>query len=282
MEYAMNLKSKTALAALSLIASCAAFAQAKAPEPDYTLAYNVGAVSQYRYRGIEQTSGKPAVQGGLDFTHKNGVYLGAWASNVNWIKDFNGATQGDYELDLYGGYKGEVVKDLGYDVGLITYNYPGNNSGDASTPGGTGFSKADTKEFYIGLTYNIVSVKYSQSLGDFLGNLNSNGSRYIEMAATFDLGSGYTLTPHVGRQTIPNQSFAGAPGVAAVTDGTAANYTDYAITLAKDFGNGWSASVAAIGTDAKSGAFYQATTNNTGVNRFLAGSTGVVGVKYTF
>ena len=280
----MNLKSKTALAALALIASTAAMAQATAPVPDYTLAYNIGAVSQYRFRGIEQTSGKPAVQGGVDFTHKSGLYLGAWASNVNWVKDFNGASQGDYEDDLYGGYKAEIMPGLGYDLGLITYQYPGNNSGAAGTPGmapGSGpYTNANTTEFYVGLSYNIVTAKYSQSLGDFLGNVNSNASRYFEIAANFDLGNGYTLTPHVGRQTIPNQNFGGAVGVAAVTDGTAANYTDYALTLAKDFGNGWSATLAAVGTDAKDRAFYQ--TGFNGQNRFLGSNAAVVGAKYSF
>ena len=50
------------LAALAV--SGAAFAQTKAPEPDYTLSFNVGAVTDYRFRGISQTSLKPALQGG--------------------------------------------------------------------------------------------------------------------------------------------------------------------------------------------------------------------------
>jgi uncharacterized protein (TIGR02001 family) len=282
----MNLKSKIALASLALIGSTAAFAQAAAPAPapENTLAFNVGAVSQYRFRGIEQTSGKAAIQGGLDFTHTSGLYLGAWASNVNWVKDFNAATQGDYEVDLYGGYKAEIMPGLSYDVGMITYQYPGNNSGAVGTPGAGGFTKADTTEFYGALTYQMFTFKYSQSLGDFLGNINSNGSRYMELAATFDLGSGYTLTPHIGRQTVPNQNFGGAVGVAAVIDGSAANYTDYALTLAKDFGNGWSASLAAVGTDAKDRAFYQTTpiANNSNLNRFLGSNAAVVGVKYSF
>jgi uncharacterized protein (TIGR02001 family) len=288
--FRMNLKSKTALAALALIASTATLAQTAAPvaaaaaAPENTLAFNVGVVSQYRFRGIEQTSGKPAIQGGLDFTHTSGVYLGAWASNVNWVKDFNAATQGDYEVDLYGGYKGEIIPGLGYDLGVIAYMYPGNNSGAAGTPGFGGFSKADTTEFYVGLSYSVLSFKYSQSMGDFLGNLNSNGSRYMELAANFDLGNGYTLTPHLGRQTVPNQNFGGAVGVPAVTDGSAANYTDYALTLAKDFGNGWSATVAAVGTDAKDRGFYQTTpiANNSNLNRFLGSNAAVVGVKYSF
>ena len=279
----MNLKSKTALAALALIASTAALAQATAPEPDYTLAYNIGAVTQYRFRGMEQTSGKPAIQGGIDFAHKSGFYAGAWASNVNWIKDFNGATQGDYEVDLYGGYKAEIMPGLGYDVGLMTYNYPGNNSGDAGTPGAGSWTRADTKEVYLGLTYNIVSAKYSQTLGNFMGFPSSNGSRYYEVAATFDLGHGLTLTPHVGYQYIPNQN----NGLGQiVTDGSAANYTDVALTLGKDFGNGWSASLAAISTNANTAGFWTATAsagnNNTGVNRFFGGSVAVAGVKYSF
>jgi uncharacterized protein (TIGR02001 family) len=270
----MNLKSKTALAVLALIGSTAAFAQAAAPAaPENTLAFNVGAVSQYRFRGIEQTSGKAAIQGGLDFTHTSGLYLGAWASNVNWIKDFNGSSKGDYEVDLYGGYKAEIMPGLSYDVGLITYQYPGNDSGAAGTPGAGGFTKADTTEFYLGLTYSIVTAKYSQSMGDFLGNINSNASRYVEIAANFDLGDGYTLTPHVGRQTIPNQTF-------GTSVGNAADYTDYSLTLAKDFGNGFTVSLAAVGTDAKDRAFYQATFN--GQNRFLGSAAGVVGVKYSF
>lgn len=280
----MNFKSQTALAVLGLIASAAAFSQTAPAAPETTLTFNVGAVSQYRYRGIEQTSGKPALQGGVDYAHKSGLYVGAWASNVTWIKDFNQATQGDYEIDLYGGYKGAITKDLGFDLGVISYQYPGNNSGATGTSGAGSYSKADTLEVYFGVTYSVVSLKYYQSMGDFLGNLNSNGSRYWDLSANFDLGNGYTLTPHVGRQTIPNQNFAGATGVAAVNDGTAANYTDYALTLTKDFGNGWAVSVAAVGTDAKERGFYQTSpvTSNSNLNRFLASNGAVLGVKYSF
>jgi uncharacterized protein (TIGR02001 family) len=269
----MNLKSKTALAALSLIASAGAFAQAaetKAPEPDYTLAYNIGAVSDYRVRGIAQTATQPSIQGGADFAHKSGLYLGIWgASNVKWIKDFNGATKGDYEVDVYGGYKAEIKPGLSYDVGLITYQYPGNDSGDVGTPGAGGFSNASTKEFYGALTYSVVTLKYNQSMGDFLGNLNSNGSRYWDLSANFDLGSGFTLTPHVGRQTIPNQSSASATG-------NAADYSDVALTLGKDFGNGLSATAAYMSTNAKEDFYTDAN------GKFLGKSVFLVGVKYTF
>jgi uncharacterized protein (TIGR02001 family) len=250
----MKLKSTAALILTSLLAGTAAMAQTTAPTPDYTLSYNVGVTSDYRFRGISQTTFDPALQAGVDFAHKSGFYLGVWGSNVNWLKDFAGATDGNLEIDLYGGYKGAITNDLGFDVGVITYQYPSNNAP----------VNANTTEVYGALTYSIVTAKFSQSTGNFVANANSSGSQYFEVAANFDLGSGFSLTPHVGRQTIPNQA------------NNAGDYTDYSLTLAKDFGNGLTASIAAIGTNAKD-AFYK-------VGRFdnLGKDAVVVGLKYSF
>lgn len=253
----MQIKSLTVLS-VALIAS-GAFAQtaAPAPEPESTLSFNIGAVSDYRFRGIAQTSFKPALQGGVDFAHKSGAYVGAWTSNINWIKDYVGATDGSLEVDLYGGYKGEIAKDFTFDVGVITYQYPGNTADKVLV-------NANTTEVYGALTFSIVTAKYSQSTGNFIANPNSQGSRYFELAAAIDLGNGFSLTPHIGRQTIPNQ-----------TD-NAGDYTDWSLTLGKDFGNGLSASLAAIGTDAKDAFYKVAGFDNLGKNAVT------VGVKYTF
>lgn len=266
-----NSKTKLALAVAALTVGAGAMAQAKAPEPDYTLTYNVGVVSDYRFRGITQTNYQPALQGGVDFAHKGGFYLGAWASNVSWVQQFNGATQGNVELDLYGGFKGEITSGLGFDVGLITYQYLGNNSGAPGTPGaGPLVSNANTNEFYIGLTYGPVTLKMNQSLGDFLGFAGSSGSRYWDLSASFDLGNGFTLVPHIGNQTVNQPLFANA-----------GNYTDYALTLTKDFGNGFSASVAAVGTNANQ-AFYVNQPAPTGDGQFIGKNGLTVGLKYSF
>ena len=238
----------------SVLISTAAMAQTKAPEPDFTLSYNVGVVSDYRFRGIAQTSTDPALQAGVDFAHKSGFYLGAWGSNIRWIKDYAGATDGSLEVDLYGGYKGEINKDFTYDLGVIGYQYPGN----------TAATNANTTELYGALSYGLVTAKYSRSVGNFIANPNSSGSAYFEVAANFDLGSGFTLTPHVGRQSIPN------------VVKNAGDYTDYSLTLAKDFGSGLSATLAAAGTNADK-PFYTDTKG-----KFLGDSALVVGVKYSF
>lgn len=250
----MKLKATSVIILSSVLASTAASAQTKTPEPDYTLSYNVGAVNDYRFRGIAQTSTGPALQTGADFAHKSGLYLGAWGSNISWIKDYAGATDGSLEIDLYGGFKGEISKDFTYDLGLIRYQYPSNNAA----------TNANTTEFYGALTYGLVTAKYSRSAGNFVANPNSSGSAYFEVAASFDLGNGFTLTPHVGRQSIPN------------VVNSAGDYTDYSLTLTKDFGNGLSGTVAAVGSNADK-PFYTDTNG-----KFLGGGAMLVGLKFSF
>ena len=252
----MNLSKSLASSALALglLANTAAHSQSAAPAPDFTLAYNIGGTTDYRFRGISQSSFKPAVQGGIDFSHKSGAYAGVWASNVNWIKDYIGATDGSLEVDFFGGYKGELAKGLGFDLGVIAYVYPSNN-----TP-----TNANTNEIYAALTYGPVTAKYSRSLGNFVANANSAGSQYLEVAASFDVGNGFSITPHLGRQTIPNQT------------ASAGDYTDYALTVNKDLGNGLSASLTLLGTDAKDAFYKVAPIDNLGKSGLL------VGLKYSF
>lgn len=123
-----------------------AHAQQKAPEPDYTLTGNVGIYSQYIFRGLTQTDRQPALQGGFDYAHKSGFYVGTWGSNISWLRDFGAySAGGSLELDIYGGYKGTIgSSDFGYDVGLLYYWYPGDTAPGANT--------ADTFELYGALS----------------------------------------------------------------------------------------------------------------------------------
>ncbi|MEZ0307341.1 MAG: TorF family putative porin [Ramlibacter sp.] len=250
----MELKKTTqtmVLAALAL--SGAAFAQtpapAAAPEPDYTFAFNVGAVTEYRYRGISQSGMKPALQGGIDFTHKSGFYLGTWGSTIKWIKDAGG--DAPIEIDIYGGYKG-TAGDFSYDVGVLSYQYPGHDLAVSPT----------TTEIYGAGTFGPVTIKYSHSLSNLFGFSNSKNSYYLEGAATFDLGNGWSLVPHIGYQKVKNND--------------PFTYTDYSLTLGKDFGNGFSGSAMIVGTDADDTLYVRPDGKFTGKTML------VVGVKYSF
>ena len=258
------LTTRSLLALATLAASSAAFAQAKAPEPDYTLSYNLGAVTEYRYRGLSQTGKKPALQGGVDFAHKNGVYLGAWGSTISWIKDSTTApntTKGPLEVDLYGGYKGSINDTFSYDVGGLQYWYVGNNLGNT-----LGFGNANTFEFYGALTAGPVTAKYSRSLGNLFGTPNSKGSGYLDLSASFDLGSGWSVAPHLGIQNVKN--------VANVS------YTDYSLAVNKDI-DGLVLSATFVSTNFKSKNKVPYTLAATGT-KDLGGSTIVLGIKKNF
>ena len=90
-----------------------AAASAPAPTSFLTATANVNVVSDYRFRGIDQTWGKPAVQGGADLVLANGLYAGVWASNVSG----NSYPGGSLEMDYYAGYNGKFNDDFGYTVG---------------------------------------------------------------------------------------------------------------------------------------------------------------------
>jgi len=259
----MKLKSKLLLALLAT--SSAAFAQTAPAAPEVT--YNVGVVSQYRYRGLAQTKGDPALQGGVDYANANGFYAGAWGSTIKWIKDSATAntseTKGPVELDLYAGYKFEAA-GIAYDVGYLRYEYVGNTLKDSKA---ATFVNANTDEVYAAATYGVTTLKYSYAFSDLFGYANSKGSSYIDLSATFDLGNGYSLVPHAGHQTVKHTSAQ-----------TNMGYTDIALTLNKDLGDGLSASVAAISTNVKGKSDFASYASSYDV----AKNAVVVGVKYSF
>ena len=237
--------------AMSLAIAGNAFAQTAPAAPESTLSFNVGGVNEYRYRGISQSRFDTALSGGADYADKSGVYVGVWGSSIKWIKDAGG--KANTEVDYYGGYK-FTVGDVGYDIGFLRYDY----SGNALKP------SANTNEFYGAATMGPVTLKYSQSTGNLFGFANSKGSSYVDLTATFDLGDGYSLVPHIGYQAVKGAG----NGIYS--------YTDTALTLGKDLGNGLAASAAIIGTNAKTGSYVSP------AGKQLGKSGLVVGLKYSF
>jgi uncharacterized protein (TIGR02001 family) len=214
------------------------------------LAFNVGAVTDYRFRGISQTRTQPALQGGVDYT-AGGFYAGAWATNIKWVKDLGG--DADVEIDVYGGFTGELAKDVGYDVGVLTYQYPSNKLGPS----------ANTTEAYGAVSFGSFKVKYSHALTNTFGNPDSKNSYYLEAGASFDV-AGVAIAPHIGHQKIKGPV------------GDMATYTDVSLTASKDF-SGVTLSLALIGTDADK-SFYSSPVNG----KVLGKSGVVVGAKYSF
>ena len=233
----MKVKAISLAVAATLLASGSVFAQTAAPAtPEHTVSYNIGATTDYRYRGISQSAKKPAINGGIDYAHSSGFYLGTWASSIRWIKDSTAnpnTTKGPVEIDFYGGYKGSLAEGLGYDVGGLYYLYAGNNLKDTA-----GFVSPNTFEVYGALTFGVVTAKYSHSTTNLFGTANSKNSGYLDLSANIDLGSGWSIVPHVGAQKIKNGN----------------SYTDYSVTVNKDI-NGLILSAALVGTSGLGGAY---------------------------
>lgn len=86
---------------------------------------NVAITSDYAFRGITQSLGDPAVQGGIDLKHPSGFYVGTWGSSVNFGEDLAGGARALTELDVYGGFGASLGGLVDVDLSAIYYGYPG-------------------------------------------------------------------------------------------------------------------------------------------------------------
>ena len=242
-----------------------------AEESPHSLSANVGMFSDYVFRGLSQTGGDPAVQGGLDYSHSSGFYLGTWGSNVGWLKDFQNYDSGNVEIDVYAGFRGGIGETgLTFDVGAIQYMYPGTNNG--------GFNDADTTEVYAAMGWKWFTVKYSYYLSDEVfgfGNLSSptggdaDGSDYLSIAASVPVGeTGLTLGASWGTFSFENSG--------------QADYEDWKVSAAYDLGKaikvaeGVTVGVAYTDTNADSAVWTD------GNNKFLGDSTTTVWISKAF
>jgi len=232
-------KTILATALLATLGTGSAIA-ADAPASPHTLTGNAALVSEYRFRGIDQTFGEPAVQVGFDYSHSSGLYVGNWNSNVSSGAGF---PNGNLEMDFYGGYK-LALGDFGLDLGAIYYYYPGSEANGLT--GGRNTGEVNNQEVYLGASYKFISAKISYSLDDYfsltdwdstgtLGTQGTKGTIYSELNAAYDLGGGFGINAHVGYLDLKN--------------GYKGSYTDIKVGVTKDFG-GWVLGLAYVGTDA--------------------------------
>lgn len=233
---------KTKLMVAVLGALCAMPALAADAPAAPAITGNVGFTSDYVFNGISQSFRSPALQGGFDYAHTSGLYLGTWASNVSG----NQYTNASLEWDVYGGYNGKVNDDLGYQLGLMSVMYPGGKTADPTV---SLYKRWDTTEAILGATWKSLNVKLTYTLSDWYGintsgyapqmwaagdgttasgvttadgvDVGSKGSTYVEANYTYEITEGLNLTAHAGHQKI--QNFAKL------------SYTDYKLAVSKAY-----------------------------------------------
>jgi uncharacterized protein (TIGR02001 family) len=240
--------SAIALAAAATLSSGTVLAQAKPATPEFTVTGNFGITSDYRFRGLQQTDGDPAFQGGFDVAHSSGLYVGTWGSNVSsWAAGPGTSTK--LEIDLYGGYKTEVA-GVGVDVGAIAYMYPGSSSGGTNTDTGLPNNsnwRANTQEAYLGLAYGIATFKTSYVLSkNYFASAGSDnsGTMYYDLTLAKEIMPKLTASVHAGYTDYKKDS--------EYTMGKF-SYADYNIGLAYDLGNAFTLGAKYFWNDAKAG-----------------------------
>jgi uncharacterized protein (TIGR02001 family) len=298
----MNMFKKTTLAlAIATLAGGAmaqsAPAPAPAPEPEKSpITANVTVVNDYRYRGMTQSNYKPAIQGGFDYAHESGFYIGNWNSSISWISDGysglgpNGSTpSAPIEMDFYAGFKKELIAPgFASDLGVLQYFYPTANMPSNSCAPNNGASRngcganPNTTELYVAqnFTYGPVNgfFKFSYALTNIFGINDSAGSYYPDLTVNYDTGVwGLALNGHVGYQYVSKSQ---------TVDGVNYNfsYTDWKLGITKDFGGGLSANISYVGTTQPmaNGAYLWYVPNPGGSSKSAGKAGGLISLTKTF
>jgi uncharacterized protein (TIGR02001 family) len=249
-------------------------APAAAPSP---VTGNMTIASDYRFRGISQTYRGPAIQGGIDYAHDSGFYIGNWNSNVSSVVYTAGSA---IEMDFYGGWK-KAFGDFGLDLGFLYYYYP-----NAEFNG----KKFNNQELYVGGSWKWISAKYSYAISDYFGlnreqaaggywanqnrafaplgdHGNSKGTQYFDLTATYPVSDKFSVIGHVGKLKVKHYS--------------ELDYTDWKLGATYDL-SGWVLGASFVTTNAKKDWYY---TGTPGVGKGIKNtgeSTVVLSVAKTF
>ena len=238
----------------ALALSGAAFAQTAVPAAPAAPAaatspwsYNLSLTSNYKFRGQDQDSSKtsmfkPALQGGVDYAHDSGFYVGNWNSTVNFPDP--AGKKAKLEIDLYGGYKFSKG-DWGFDLGALQYYYPG-------------ATKANTTELYAAVSYGPLTAKYSSTVskgyfGTGFATNNGRGTGYFNLAYAKEVMPQVTLKASIGQTTF----------MKAVNNAGTPDFTDYSVGASYDLGNGLALAGALQGASQTNNAAFNYTVNGT-------------------
>jgi len=182
-----------------------------AQDSPHSFSGNVTIASDYLFRGQSQTDNGPTIQGGFDYAHEAGLYLGTWASNISFA--------GGIEMDYYGGFAGEFANGLAWDLFGVYYLYP--SSGE-----GTG---VDYWEVGPSLSYTF-GGDFEPTLGvgflyadDFSFNSGEGWWLYADLGIS--LPGDFALGFHAGNQTIDLPAAWGTP-----------SWFEYNVSLSKAIG----------------------------------------------
>jgi uncharacterized protein (TIGR02001 family) len=265
-----------ALLALAVSAGARAQYAPAVATPPYTVTGNVAVTSDYMFRGLTQTWGGPAVQGGGDLSMANGFAAGFWASSIS-DKSYPGAA---LELDLYASFGTAFNDDWSWRAGIYGYVYPNGNLDDVGLPS----RSFNTVEANAALTWKWLTLKYNYSLTDYFAidteqgyDGDSKGTQYIQLDAAIPFNDQWSLALHAAHTDIPTKL------VTPLANGANnPSYSDFGATLKWQFATHWNTSLGV--TYATNHDFYGNTASFTNASdtRDVGGTRGLLMLQGTF
>jgi len=264
----MHRSAATTLAVLAtaLTASGAAMAQTAAAAPETSpLSANITLTTNYKFRGQDQDqighhgfykkrAIKPGLQGGFDYEFgDSGFYVGNWNASVNWLSG------NSIEMDFYGGYK-FTGGPIEWDVGIVTYVYPGNSAGNSTEIYGSGTYSDDA--------LGSITLKYSHTVSkDYFGYAGWKSGSGLKGRNTGYINVAYS------KEIVPNLSLNASVGYTRMSSDIRSlgykSYVDYNVGASYDFGGGLSLSGSVQGANKKN--IYELATHD-GIDLFGDGS----------
>lgn len=237
---------------------------------------NVALTSDYVFRGLTQSWGNPAVQGGVEYAGAGGLLAGASGSSIS-DRSYPG---GSMELDLYASYGRPIGNDWSWRAGVYSYLYPGANLDRA----GLSSRSLNTVEVNVALSWKTLTLKYNHALSDYYGadveqgyRGDSKGTGYLQLDLALPLTDAWNLLLHAGHTHYTTSVLTPLAG-----GETSPDYTDLSAALSYRFVARWTVSGGVSHAD--NAAFYGRSVNYHDASdvRNIGGTRGFVSVQGTF
>ena len=176
---------------VTLAAALMAGTMLATPALAVTIKGNIGATTDYVWRGNTQSDGDASISGGIDVDLGSGFAVGVWTASLGGDQPDGSA---DYETDIYGSYSFDVGS-IGMEVGYISYQYPGVAESDE-----------DFEEYYVTADFGVLSVSYFRLDDAENSTTKAEDGKYLSIDTGFELKDEWSLGLHYGVEDKKGQS----------------------------------------------------------------------------
>src|SRR5690554_2200781 len=127
----------------------------------------------YLFRGLDLSSGSPALAGTLKYEHQSGVYAGIWSTS--------GDDSLGNEVNYYAGYQ-RALNDFSYNLNYLNYYYPQTKDTASSIVNFNDYAEASLSLGYKDLSLSLTAPTSDDIAGDYLYYLLSYSYQNLSLS----------------------------------------------------------------------------------------------------